>query len=162
MKFPTRLRVILILTKSPQWPWSTRSNIQMHSPVPSMYNSTRETKWSEQGPVGGKYGKLICQTFTLLNCRFLLRIPRHLPPPPPASLEDALVCLYSSGSTLCSGLSQEIPLTKASLFSMLTYAWVSPLMVHNKILQILLRVQLIWANRFLVIKELCKQQIYGK
>ncbi|KAF8802448.1 P-loop containing nucleoside triphosphate hydrolase protein [Phlegmacium glaucopus] len=39
-------------------------------------------------------------------------IPQHLPPPPPASLEDAL----------------EIPLTKASLFSILTYAWVNPMM----------------------------------
>jgi hypothetical protein len=45
------------------------------------------------------------------------------------------------GFALCSGLSQEIPLTKASLFSMLTYAWVSPLMVHNLNIK-LLHVQL--------------------
>lgn len=45
------------------------------------------------------------------------------------------------GSALCSGLSQEIPLARASLFSMLTYSWVSPLMVHNRILQIRLQLK---------------------
>ena len=46
------------------------------------------------------------------------------------------------GSALCSRLSQEIPLTSASIFSMLTYAWVSPMMVHDKLLCIFLHVQL--------------------
>ena len=102
---------------------------------------------SEHGPVGGKYGKFMFVKLLIFlkTCHFfhLCRIPRGLPPPPPASLEDAIVCLRSIGSLLCAQFSQEIPLTKASLFSMLTYSWVSPMMVH-KILHILLHFQLKW------------------
>ena len=55
---------------------------------------------------------------------------------------------------------QEIPLTKASLFSVLTYKWVSSIMVHNKILQIFLHVELI-NNRSQVTKERFRHRIYG-
>ncbi|KAJ3504976.1 hypothetical protein NLJ89_g7658 [Agrocybe chaxingu] len=57
-------------------------------------------------------------------------IPNGTPPPPPASLADAPVCWCYARARLVESLfsHEKIPLSTASLASMLTYSWVTPIM----------------------------------
>ncbi|KDR69404.1 hypothetical protein GALMADRAFT_272012 [Galerina marginata CBS 339.88] len=66
---------------------------------------------SKLGRVGGRYGKFI-SPFPKDYILILLRVPRGIPAAPPASLDAA----------------QDIPLTNASILSILTYTWVTPIM----------------------------------
>ena len=165
MQLPTAWESPCYLLSNPPIDGCGRRETTYRHTIPSRRCTTRRGKHNGQNKdqlVENMVNSLLKQLLWSA-ANILLRIPRHLPPPPPASLEDALVCLVSTPWTpFCAqDFTQEIPLSKASLFSMLTYSWVSPLMVHSRILQTLLYIQLKWGNRPSVTKEPCKPRIYG-
>lgn len=119
---PLTKRTRLSTTKASRlWRRGRPGNLSAH------YSSIQARSSSAFARSGGSYGTPpgFPLRFLVLNLR---RIPAGIPPPPPDSLDNAEVLAAKHVPPELMAL-QIIPIVTASLFSRLTYTWITPIMV---------------------------------